>query len=103
MTHEYVKAAEEFHLSYSDLKQMARNSLEYSFLPGESLWVDHAFGHSHAACSTYLRMQHQPEGECKAYLARSPKATQQWELEQRFVALENQHGTPDLGRSPAAR
>ena len=32
MTHEYLRAAEGFGLSYSDLKHLARQSLEYSFL-----------------------------------------------------------------------
>jgi adenosine deaminase len=32
MTHEYLRAAETYNLSYIDLKRMARQSLEYSFL-----------------------------------------------------------------------
>lgn len=32
MTHEYLRAAETYNLSYVDLKRMARESLEYSFL-----------------------------------------------------------------------
>ena len=32
MTHEYLLAAESYNLSYSDLKHMARQSLEHSFL-----------------------------------------------------------------------
>lgn len=32
MTHEYLRAAESYNLSYSDLKHMARQSLEHSFL-----------------------------------------------------------------------
>ena len=32
MTHEYLRAAETYNLSYSDLKHMARQSLEHSFL-----------------------------------------------------------------------
>ena len=32
MTHEYLRAAETYNLSYSDLKRMARQSLEHSFL-----------------------------------------------------------------------
>ena len=40
MTHEYLRAIESYHLSYADLKRMARQSLEHSFLPGESLWAE---------------------------------------------------------------
>jgi len=32
MTHEYLRAAETYNLTYSDLKRMARQSLEHSFL-----------------------------------------------------------------------
>src|SRR5581483_2645784 len=44
MTHEYLRAFETYNLSYTDLKQMARQSLEHSFLPGSSFWknIDHA-------------------------------------------------------------
>ncbi len=38
LTHEFERAVESYDLSYSDLKELARNSLEYSFLPGASLW-----------------------------------------------------------------
>ena len=38
LTHEYVRAAMTYPLSYSDLKQMVRTGLEHSFLPGDSLW-----------------------------------------------------------------
>jgi adenosine deaminase len=33
LTHEYVRAAMTYPLSYSDLKQMVRTGIEYSFLP----------------------------------------------------------------------
>ncbi|HSK45143.1 MAG TPA: adenosine deaminase, partial [Candidatus Binatia bacterium] len=38
ITQEFERAAETYHLKYQDLKKFARASLEYSFLPGESLW-----------------------------------------------------------------
>jgi len=40
MTHEYLRAAETYGLSYGELKRMARASLEHSFIPGDSLWGD---------------------------------------------------------------
>src|SRR6185312_3711508 len=45
LTHEYAIAAESFDLTYPDLKEIARNSIEYSFLPGQSLWRDHDYRH----------------------------------------------------------
>ena len=39
LTHEYVRAALDYHLSYADLKQLARTGMEHGFLPGASLWA----------------------------------------------------------------
>jgi adenosine deaminase len=39
ITHEYVRAALDYRLKYSDLEQLARTGLEHSFLPGLSLWA----------------------------------------------------------------
>ena len=38
LSNEYLLAVLRYKLSYRDLKTLARNSLEYSFLPGQSLW-----------------------------------------------------------------
>ncbi len=38
LTHEYVRAAMAYPLTYNDFKQMVRTGLEHSFLPGDSLW-----------------------------------------------------------------
>src|SRR6202035_198929 len=40
MTHEYLRAVQGYRLSYTDLKRMTRQSLEHSFLPGQSLWAE---------------------------------------------------------------
>ena len=39
MTHEYLKV-EDQDLTYTDLKRMARTSLEHAFIAGSSLWSD---------------------------------------------------------------
>ena len=38
MTHEYLRAVQGYHLRYVELKRMTRQSVEHSFLPGQSLW-----------------------------------------------------------------
>ncbi len=43
ITLEYLKAVRWWDLSYTDLKELARNSVEYSFLPGESLFDSHDY------------------------------------------------------------
>jgi adenosine deaminase len=79
LTHEYVRAALEQHLTYLDLKQSARNGVTYSFLPGASLW--RADGKRVAACAA-------AGPECDAFLGDSEKAKAQWRLERDFARFE---------------
>ncbi len=52
LTHEYARAAQTYDLHYADFKNMVRDSLEHSFLPGDSLWnAPENFGHTVSACS----------------------------------------------------
>lgn len=95
ITHQYETAAETFDLSYLDLKQFARNSIEYSFLPGLSLWTNHDYRRPQPACAAVLAREGTPDTACSAFLANSPKAQQQWELEQRFHRFESTR-QPDL-------
>jgi adenosine deaminase len=95
LTHEYVMAAETFDLTYSELKEMARNSIEYSFLPGDSLWRDHDYRHPEPACAVSLTDDREVDAACSALLAASSKAQQQWRLEERFHRFEHAQ-EPDL-------
>jgi len=89
LTHEYVRAAEDFNLSYADLKQMARTGMEHDFLPGKSLWAEaDKFTVPVAACRSQLLGAEKPAASCKAFLDSSEKASTQWELERRFRAFE---------------
>lgn len=89
LTHEYVRAALDYHLSYADLKQMARSGMEHSFLPGASLWaMEDVFRVPDAACRGQILGAATPEAKCKAFLDGSEKASAQWELERRFREFE---------------
>ena len=89
LTHEYVKAVVEQNLSYADLKYSARNSLEYSFLHGGSLYPHPGdYSHRFAACAARITAKSVPTGACKAYLDANEKAAQQYELERRFAEFE---------------
>ena len=52
LTHEYVRAVETYDLSYADLRHLVRNSLEYSFLPGASLWASPDYARLASACES---------------------------------------------------
>ncbi len=87
LTHEFQRAVETYDLTYGELKRMVRNSMEYSFLPGESLWRDHEYGEPVSACRGQVGSD-KPSARCRAVLDTSQKAQQQWELERRFRAFE---------------
>ena len=89
ITHEYVRAVQEFGLSYADLKRMVRTSLEHSFLPGSSLWHElDAFGRTANQCASDSLGSDKPSAACADFLKANDKARQQWELERRFRAFE---------------
>jgi adenosine deaminase len=89
LTHEYVRAAMEYGLGYLDLKNMARTSIEHSFLPGDSLWEKpDVFTRMKAACAGQVPGAASPAAACQSLLKSSAKAAQQWELERRFAAFE---------------
>ena len=90
LTHEYVRAAITYRLSYLQLKQMARASIEHSFLPGAGLWqggTPEALRTPVAACRGQLGLD-APSGACAALVHSSEKAEQQWELERRYRVFE---------------
>ena len=76
LTNEFQRAVEEFGLTYAELKKLARNSIEYSFLEGESLFVNHDY--TKRSCTT----------SCDAFVAKNAKARVQWKLEKRFAEFE---------------
>lgn len=90
LTHEYVRAANDYHLSYRDLKELARTGMEHNFLPGSSLWgaVD-SFSTPAAPCRGQALGGMKPSAACKSFLDASEKASAQWELERRFHEFES--------------
>jgi adenosine deaminase len=89
ITHEYVRAALDYHLTYQDLKQLARTGMEHNFLPGPSLWAaPDAFTTPAAPCKSLPLGADQLSAACKTFLDSSEKATAQWELERRFRIFE---------------
>ena len=87
ITHEYQRAVEEQGATYAELKRISRNSAEYSFLPGESLWADAATFKMNAACvgSSFSK----PSAKCAEFVKGSEKATHEWELEKQFAEFES--------------
>ncbi|HEU4637002.1 MAG TPA: adenosine deaminase [Edaphobacter sp.] len=90
LTHEYTRAALEFRLGYLDLKDMARTSLEHSFLPGNSLWAKpDDFTSINASCASQPLGADKPTPRCAAFLQANEKASEQWKLEHRYQLFES--------------
>jgi hypothetical protein len=91
MTHEYLRAAETYHLSYSDLKKMARQSLEHSFLPGASLWADFKAFHTVTSCAPDSLGGSRISDVCQKFLDTNERARVQWNLETEFAGFEKKY------------
>jgi hypothetical protein len=85
---EFQRAAETYHLNYPDLKKFARNSLEYSFLPGRSLWWNHS-ARTARECDRDMPSTKKISSGCETFLSANEKARQQWELEKAFAQFES--------------
>ncbi|MGO1120837.1 adenosine deaminase family protein [Rhodovibrionaceae bacterium A322] len=88
LTHEYEKAVRTYDLDYGFLKELSRNSLTYSFLEGENLWLSPRDDLSVAACQDDQPGAADPSAACQGFLKSSKKARLQWDLEARFLAFE---------------
>jgi adenosine deaminase len=89
MTHEYLRAVQGYRLSYSDLKRMTRQSIEHSFLPGQSLWAStKTIFRPVAACASGVLGAEKLSTACESFLAASQHAQEQWRLEKEFVKFE---------------
>jgi adenosine deaminase len=92
LTHEYERAVLTFALSYADVKQLVRTSLEHSFLPGASLWQSpDRFDRRVAVCAQDDWASVPASSPCAEFLQSSERAQQQWELERRFRVFEASH------------
>jgi adenosine deaminase len=76
LTQEYLRAVTEQGLQYTDLRQISRDSLTYSFLEGETL---------SPACANARQALSRA---CEELLARSAKAREQWRLERALAKFE---------------
>jgi hypothetical protein len=89
MTHEYLRAVEGYRFSYTDLKRMTRQSLEHSFLPGQSLSTETKESFRDAAsCASDSLGKDKPSTGCKKFLEANEHAREQWKLETAFAEFE---------------
>ncbi len=83
LSEQFVVIASEYPtIKYQDFKKFVRNSIEYSFLKGDSIWASKG-GYSKlvADCSGCSLGLKNPNAKCKVFLDRSEKARMEWKLE----------------------
>jgi hypothetical protein len=91
ISREYLRAAEDQGMNYPQLKTMARNSLQYAFISGASLWSDSDRFIPVSQCAADLRALKLSSGGCRQFVANSEKAKLQWQLEEQLGEFERQH------------
>jgi adenosine deaminase len=95
LTHEYARAVQEHGLTYRDLKRSARNSLEHSFLHGQSLYSHpDDYDYPRPECSGVIASDSKPSSACNRFLQANEKAAAQWDLERRFAEFERDAAWP---------
>jgi adenosine deaminase len=83
LTHEFERAVHTYGLTYANLKELVRNSLEYSFAPGASYWEKGGYARPTAACTGGKQ-----RAACKDFLTKNEKARLEADLEERFAEFE---------------
>jgi adenosine deaminase len=96
ISHEYRYAARTYDLGYRELKDLARASLEYAFLPGAGLWQGNPTRDGYrltGPCRHNSPGADNPRQQCRRLLDTSTKAQVQWRQEAAFVAFERRFAT----------
>ncbi|MFD7527035.1 adenosine deaminase [Streptomyces sp. NPDC059849] len=91
ISHEYQYAAKTYGLGYTELKDLARASLEYAFRDGRSLWATGSARSGYRpvpACQGNRPGTEHPSTRCARYLADNPKAATEWRQEAAFAVFE---------------
>jgi adenosine deaminase len=90
ISREFLKAAADQGLGYIQLKTMARNSLQYAFISGGSLWSDARKFVSVGQCTQDIAVMKLISNGCRQYVDNNEKARLQWQLETELRAFERQ-------------
>jgi adenosine deaminase len=91
ISREFLRAVQDQGLGYVQLKTMARNSLQYAFIAGGSLWSDaNAKGFVPVKqCTEDIAAAKLVSKGCQKYVSSSDKAKLQWQLEENLKAFES--------------
>ncbi len=88
ISREYLRAVQDQGLDYVQLKAMARNSLQYSFISGGGLWSDGRRFVPVTQCRQDIASMSLTTSACRQFVEGSEKAKLQWKLEEQFREFE---------------
>ena len=89
ISREFLRAAQDQGLGYDQLKSMARNSLQYAFISGGSLWSDARAFAPVTQCTQDVATMKLTSNGCRQLIDGSEKAKLQWQLEADLMAFES--------------
>lgn len=88
-TNEMQVAVTTYNLDWTTLVGLERNTLEYAFVAGRSLWADSRVWRMGAACAG-ANVTHAAPPACAAFLRDNDKARLQWELERDLASFDGE-------------
>jgi hypothetical protein len=90
-TSAWIYAAGRYRLTYDEAVRLARASLEYSFLPGQSLWQDGS-NVIVPPCKGADMGSAAPGEACGGFLNKNAKAAAQWRFEGQLAWFDKEYG-----------
>ena len=84
ISREYLRAVQDQGLGYLQMKMLDRNSLEYAFIGGASLWSDAKKAAPVSQCTSDLAAMKVTSSGCRQFIDGSEKAKLQWKLEEQL-------------------
>ena len=91
LTNEEVRGVQDQHLGYRDLKEMARNSIEYSFLSGKSLYEGRDYRRLDGTFKGLRDRSWEPTVAAKREMDANDKLAVEVRLERSFVRFESRY------------
>ena len=90
ITLEYLKAVENYDITYEELKNLSRNGLEYSFLEGEGLFIEGDYENMREEFRNTCSLEEWRERfiEYREFILKNEKLKRQIELEISFLIFE---------------
>lgn len=89
---DFQAAVNRNHITYTEAVRLARPSLQYSFLPGEPLWLDVVSSSVVSQCAGEIVGNSNPGEPCKIYLGSNEKAGAQWRYETKLSGFDKEYG-----------